>query len=184
MPPCVYISSRECQNLNILSHHSLKKALAISPIKGVSFTIWRLMTNSLTPYFSPRGVVIIGASTSPEKSGYSAARNLVQSGYAGAIHFVSQKQGQIFGHPLYTNLGDVPEPVDLAESMLCKTWAGKKLKGFRNIPPVDRESVIGVLIKLSLLAHEHPEIEEIEINPLRVLKKGAVAVDVRVKFGE
>jgi len=38
-----------------------------------------------------------------------------------------------------------------------------------------------VLIKLSLLAAEHPEIQEIEINPLRVLAKGVVAVDVRIK---
>lgn len=29
---------------------------------------------------------------------------------------------------------------------------------------------------------EHETIEEIEINPLRVLSKGAVAVDVRVKL--
>lgn len=69
-----------------------------------------------------------------------------------------------------------------AESMLRKTWAGRKLKGFRNIPPVDEESVRDVLMKLSHLADEHEEIEEIEINPLRVLTKGAVAVDVRIKF--
>jgi acetyltransferase len=69
-----------------------------------------------------------------------------------------------------------------AQEMLRKTWAGRKLKGFRNIPPVDEESVIDVLIKLSFLAYEHPEVEEIEINPLRVLNKSAVAVDVRVKF--
>ncbi len=72
------------------------------------------MTNSLTPFFQPKGVVIIGASTSPEKIGYSAARNLVQSGYQGAIHFVSQKQGQLFERPLYTSLAQVPDPVDLA----------------------------------------------------------------------
>ena len=72
------------------------------------------MTNSLTPFFSPRGVVIIGASTLPEKLGYSAARNLIASGYAGAIHFVSQKQGQLFERPLYTSLAQVPDPVDLA----------------------------------------------------------------------
>lgn len=68
-----------------------------------------------------------------------------------------------------------------AESMMRKTWAGKKLKGFRNIPPVDEEAVKDVLVKLSLLASEHEEIEEIEINPLRVLVKGAVAVDVRIR---
>ena len=69
-----------------------------------------------------------------------------------------------------------------AQEMIRKTWAGRKLKGFRNIPPVDEESVIDVLIKLSFLAYEHPEVEEIEINPLRVLNKSAVAVDVRVKL--
>jgi acetyltransferase len=72
------------------------------------------MTESLTPFFSPRGVVVIGVSTSPEKIGHSVARNLAQSGYTGAIHFVSQKQGQLFGRQLYTNLQDIPDPVDLA----------------------------------------------------------------------
>jgi acetate---CoA ligase (ADP-forming) len=72
------------------------------------------MSSSLLPFFQPKGVVIIGASTSPEKLGYSAARNLVASGYTGAIHFVSQRQGQLFERPLYTSLAQVPDPVDLA----------------------------------------------------------------------
>jgi acetyltransferase len=73
------------------------------------------MTNlSLTPFFNPRGVVVIGASTSHEKLGYGAARNLVYSGYKGAIHFVSQKTGELFKLPLYTDVSKVPEPVDLA----------------------------------------------------------------------
>ncbi|MBE0670476.1 MAG: acetate--CoA ligase family protein, partial [Anaerolineales bacterium] len=69
-----------------------------------------------------------------------------------------------------------------AREMIRKTWAGKKLRGFRSIPPVDEKSVIDALIKLSRLAMDHENIEEIEINPLRVLSKGAVAVDVRVKL--
>ena len=69
-----------------------------------------------------------------------------------------------------------------AESMMRNTWAGKKLKGFRSIPPVDEEAVKDVLVKLSHLAIEHEEIEEIEINPLCVLTKGAIAVDVRIKI--
>jgi acetyltransferase len=74
-------------------------------------------------------------------------------------------------------------PLDQAEAekMIRKTWAGRKLKGFRNIPPADKESVIDVLVKLSRLALENESIEEIEINPLRVLSKGSVAVDVRIK---
>jgi acetyltransferase len=68
-----------------------------------------------------------------------------------------------------------------AQKMIRKTWAGRKLKGFRHIPPADEESVIDALIKLSWLAVENESIEEIEINPLRILSKGSVAVDVRFK---
>ena len=71
-----------------------------------------------------------------------------------------------------------------AESMMRKTWAGRKLKGFRNLPPADEEAVKDVLIKLSRLVMEHPEIAEIEINPLRVLGQGTVALDLRVTWGE
>ena len=72
------------------------------------------MDSSLLPFFQPKGVVVIGASTSPEKLGYGVARNLVQSGYRGAIHFMGQKQGELFGHPIYTDLRQVPNPVELA----------------------------------------------------------------------
>ncbi|HET7143182.1 MAG TPA: CoA-binding protein, partial [Anaerolineales bacterium] len=72
------------------------------------------MSSSLAPFFRPRGVVVIGVSTSAEKLGYGVARNLVQSGYQGAIHFVSQKSGELFERPFYTNLSDVPDPADLA----------------------------------------------------------------------
>ena len=68
-----------------------------------------------------------------------------------------------------------------AESLMRKTWAGRKLDGYRNIPPADRSAVADVLVRLSHLAAEHPEIAEIEINPLRVLTKGVVAIDVRLK---
>ena len=73
-----------------------------------------MIDSSLLPFFKPQGVVVIGASTSPEKLGYGVARNLVQSGYQGAIHFVGQKQGTLFERPLYTDLTQVPDPVDLA----------------------------------------------------------------------
>ncbi|HEY3312626.1 MAG TPA: acetate--CoA ligase family protein [Anaerolineales bacterium] len=68
-----------------------------------------------------------------------------------------------------------------AENMLERTWAGKKLAGYRSIKPRDRSAAIDALVRLSWLAIEHPEIAEIEINPLKVLDRGAVALDVRLK---
>ena len=83
------------------------------PKKGICGLILP-MSSPLTPFFNPRGVVVMGASTSPEKLGYGAARNLVYSGYSGAIHFVGLKHGVLFNRPLYTDLSQVPDPVDLA----------------------------------------------------------------------
>lgn len=94
------------------------------------------MDSSLLPFFKPKGVVIIGASTSPEKLGYGVARNLVQSGYPGAIHFVSQKHGELFGRPLYTDVSQVPDPVDLAILLVPPNAAPKTIEacGKRGIP--------------------------------------------------
>jgi len=70
--------------------------------------------NSLTPFFSPRGVVLIGASQDPGKLGYILARNLAQSGYPGVVHFVNPKGGSLFDRSIYPNVSEVPDPVDLA----------------------------------------------------------------------
>ncbi|MBV6394865.1 MAG: Protein lysine acetyltransferase Pat [Anaerolineales bacterium] len=75
-----------------------------------------------------------------------------------------------------------PLTVREAEALIERTWAGKKLAGFRSIPPADRNAVREALLRLSELVHHHPQISEIEINPLRVLESGAVAVDARVRL--
>jgi len=69
---------------------------------------------SLLPFFSPTGVAIVGASLDPTKLGYGLSRNLVQSGYRGAIHFVNLKGGVLLGRPVYPTVAEVPDPVDLA----------------------------------------------------------------------
>lgn len=70
--------------------------------------------NSLTPFFSPKGVAIIGASHDYSKLGYGLARNLVQSNYQGAVHFVNPKGGNLLNRPMYPRVQLVPDPVDLA----------------------------------------------------------------------
>lgn len=72
------------------------------------------MDSTIVPFFRPTGIVVIGVSGNSSKLGYGAARNLVNSGFAGEIHFVSQKKGNLFGRPVYNNLAEVPDPVDLA----------------------------------------------------------------------
>ena len=77
-----------------------------------------MKNDSLLPFFSPKGVVIVGVSRDPGKLGYMLARNLVQSGYQGAIHFVNPKTDTLFGKPIYSSIDQVPDPVDLAAMLV------------------------------------------------------------------
>lgn len=69
---------------------------------------------SISPFFSPKGVGIVGVSRDPGKLGYGLARNLINSGYSGAIHFINPKGGELFGREIHVSLQGVPDPIDLA----------------------------------------------------------------------
>jgi acetate---CoA ligase (ADP-forming) len=69
-----------------------------------------------------------------------------------------------------------------AEQMIDSTWAGKKIKGYRNLLPVDRGKIRELILRLGRLAADFPELNEIEINPLRALPDKLYALDVRIRF--
>ena len=46
------------------------------------------------------------------------------------------------------------------------------LKGIRGKEPADIEAIINVIMEVSRLMLEHPEIEELDLNPLLVYPKG------------
>ncbi len=68
----------------------------------------------------------------------------------------------------------------LAADMIRGTRIFKLLGAFRKMPPVDMRSLESVLLRVSEMVCELPGIEELDINPLIVDDKGAVAVDARV----
>jgi len=69
---------------------------------------------SLEGFFRPRGIVVIGASGDPKKLGFVLTRNLLRSGYGGAVHLVNRRGKRALSRPLYASVKDVPDPVDLA----------------------------------------------------------------------
>jgi acetyltransferase len=78
-------------------------------------------------------------------------------------------------------------PFSRAETltMIGETHAGKLLAGLRGQPPADIDAVAEVIERVAQLALDHPQIEEIDINPLLVYAagQGALAVDVRMVLG-
>lgn len=69
-----------------------------------------------------------------------------------------------------------------ANDMIQNIRAFKLLQGVRGEPPADLEAIADSLKRLSQLSCDHPEIEEIDINPLMVYGegKGAGVIDARI----
>jgi acetyltransferase len=58
------------------------------------------------------------------------------------------------------------------------------LKGARGEKAVDLAAIADYIVRLSTLVTAFPEIQELDINPLVVMEKGAVALDARVIFSQ
>ncbi len=78
------------------------------------------------------------------------------------------------------NIGLVPLNRTLARRLIEKTKAYKILKGYRNMPAADMSLIEGLLICLSHLLVDFPEIAELDMNPVLVKDGKLVAVDARV----
>lgn len=76
------------------------------------------MYESLIPFFKPRGVAVIGASSAPQKLSYGILKNLANQGYEGQIAPVNPNEDEILGFKAYASILDVPDPVDLAVIVL------------------------------------------------------------------
>jgi acetyltransferase len=68
----------------------------------------------LDTLFSPRSIAVIGASRTEGKLGHAVVRNLVNSGFRGAIYPVNPQPGDIMGLACYPGVDAIPGPVDMA----------------------------------------------------------------------
>lgn len=106
------------------------------------------------------------------------------------------KQDPTFGTVLMAGLGGIAAEImgdralgfpplneRLARRMLESLKIWPLLQGYRGRPPVDLDRLVEVIIRLSYLVAEHPEIRELDINPLRVSAAGVLALDARIVTG-
>lgn len=63
---------------------------------------------------------------------------------------------------------------------ISRTRVAKLLESFRNLPAIDFEALQEVMLRVSELVCELPEVIEMDINPLMVNADGAIAVDARI----
>jgi acetate---CoA ligase (ADP-forming) len=100
-----------------------------------------------------------------------------------------------FGHMIMFGLGGiyvevlkdvafriVPVARRDALAMVNEIRTAGLLRGARGEKPADIEAIANNIVNLSNLINDFPEIQELDINPLSVLEKGAVALDARIIF--
>jgi acyl-CoA synthetase (NDP forming) len=124
------------------------------------------MTSALVQQMIPGGVeVMLGATQDPTFG------HVVAFGAGGTlVEVLSDVAFRI--HPL--------SDVD-AEDMVGEVRTARLLRGVRGAKAADIASLHEELMRLSALIEICPEIRELDINPLKVLEQGTIAVDARVK---
>ena len=70
-----------------------------------------------------------------------------------------------------------PDAADLVRSLRSFPL----LTGYRGSPQLDVGALEDVLVRISALAHAHPEIAEVDCDPVLVAREGAVVVDARMR---
>jgi acetyltransferase len=70
----------------------------------------------------------------------------------------------------------------LAQALIARTRVARLLRGYRDQPAADLAAVERVLVAISQLLADVPELAELDINPLVVNADGAIALDARVRL--
>jgi acyl-CoA synthetase (NDP forming) len=67
-----------------------------------------------------------------------------------------------------------------AKDMLHEVRGRTLLNGYRGQPPADEKALTEVLLQASKLMMDHPEIEQMDLNPVIAYEKGACVIDARI----
>jgi acetyl-CoA synthetase (ADP-forming) len=78
------------------------------------------------------------------------------------------------------SFGIVPLTRQDAREMIREIKGYPLLRGYRGRPPVDTDYLEQLLLGVARLAEEHPEIQELDLNPVFAYPQGAVIVDARI----
>lgn len=70
-----------------------------------------------------------------------------------------------------------------AKEMIDEPRSSKLLSGYRGGPPGDVEAVEDLLLRIAAMIDDNPEVSEMDMNPVKVLRtgEGVCAVDARVR---
>ncbi|UCG00457.1 MAG: acetate--CoA ligase family protein [Candidatus Heimdallarchaeota archaeon] len=118
---------------------------------------------------------------------------IIEKMQSGIELLVGSTVDQMFGPILAFGLGGIyvevlkdvvfrliPIEREDATEMLSEIKAAKILDGIRGQPPINKKALVDLLIKTSTFVDHHPEIEELDLNPVFATEDGVSVVDARI----
>jgi acetyltransferase len=73
-----------------------------------------------------------------------------------------------------------PLDLSLADELISRTRVARLLRGYRNQPAADLDAVRLLLVHVSELMAEVPEIQELDLNPVLADERGVLTLDARI----
>ncbi len=78
-------------------------------------------------------------------------------------------------------IGLPPLNMSLARALVSRTRIARLLQGYRDRPAADLDAICLTLMQVAQLVSDHPEIIELDINPLFADERGVLALDARMR---
>jgi len=91
-----------------------------------------LIDNRIAPFFAPRSVAVVGASTTKERAGNIIIKNMRTLGFRGAIYPVNPSGAEVEGLPSFCTVKECPGPVELAVLAIPYTQVDKVIRDVRD----------------------------------------------------
>ncbi len=124
----------------------------------------------LEAIFRPNSVAVIGASNCVGTVGHDLFRNILLSGYGGTLYPVNPKAASIAGVHAYTNVGEIPDDIDLALIMVPSTTVPQVLE------ECGQKGVRGAVIVTAGFKEIGPEGAALEQRAIKVARKYDIAL--------
>jgi acetyltransferase len=124
-------------------------------------------------------------------------QNISNSGRKSKEIIIGMKRDETFGPTILFGLGGIftealrdtalrvaPVSKEDALQMMAEIRGAKILSGLRGEPAVNQDALANIIVKISSLAIVHPEIVEIDLNPVIATPDGVEVVDARVVISQ
>ena len=126
--------------------------------------------SQLDAILKPKSVAVIGASTSPDKMGHEILKNIIDSGFKGAVYPINPKADFILDHACHKSVKDIADTPDMAVIIIPARFVPQ------TVQECGEAGVKGVVIITGGFAEADDEGEQLQNQVVEAAQKFGVRI--------